>query len=154
MDVQDQLVKCTFDDLDIAPKPRAGNAEPDEFDVDPFKANKAMWRKWDRFHKNISPGGGWNSTAWCRDYINEQFKPDERAFINLLLQKDPRCRISLALLAQAARGDMEGVPKGLAWIAKDDVPTQAEFKAEMAKRIPGFGSNTIVQKRVSIRQLD
>ena len=34
----------------------------------------------------------------------EQFKPDERAFINLLLQKDPRCRVRLDLLAKAARG--------------------------------------------------
>ena len=25
-------------------------------------------------------------------------------------------------------GDMKGVPEGLAWIAKDDVPTDAEFK--------------------------
>ena len=34
----------------------------------------------------------------------EQFKPDERAFINLLLQKDSRCRVRLDLLAKAARG--------------------------------------------------
>ena len=25
-------------------------------------------------------------------------------------------------------GDMKGVPKGLRWISKDDVPTDAEFK--------------------------
>ena len=34
------------------------------------QSNAEMWRKWDKFHRNISPGGGWNSTAWCRDYIN------------------------------------------------------------------------------------
>ena len=130
MDVQDQLVKCTFNDLDVAP---AGKLEPDEFDVNPYKvseglgfcsciyyyppshihtriaiqtdiiclnpqyrccasiesstcpipsipicvsihpsnqSNAAMWKKWDKFHRNISPGGSWNSTAWCRDYIN------------------------------------------------------------------------------------
>ena len=132
MDVQDQLVKCTFNDLDVAP---AGKLEPDEFDVNPCKVseglglcsciyyyppshthtriaiqtdiiclnaqyrccasiksstcpilsiptifcvsihqsdqtNAKMWHKWDKFHRNISPGGGWNSTAWCRDYIN------------------------------------------------------------------------------------
>jgi len=153
MDVQDQLVQAKFEDLDAAPKVGAGK-EPDEFDVNPYKSNAAMWKKWDKFHRNISPGGSWNSTAWCRDYINEQFKPDERAFINLLLQKDPRCRVRLDLLAKAARGDMKGVPKGLRWISKDDVPTDAEFKAEMAKRIPGFCSNKIVQKRVSMRPLD
>lgn len=109
--------------------------------IDPSEqANAGMWKKWDRFHKNISPGGSWNSTAWCKDYINvrthltllcgcgahcfealcyserprhspssqEQFSPDERAFVNLLLQKDPRCRIRLDLLAKAARG---GLPR-------------------------------------------
>ena len=40
----------------------------------------------------------------------EQFSPDERAFLNLLLQKDPRCRIRLDLLAKAARGWLQILP--------------------------------------------
>lgn len=36
MDVQDQLVKATYQDLDLAPKPSAGKLEPDEFDVDAY----------------------------------------------------------------------------------------------------------------------
>ena len=36
------MVKCTINDLDIAPKPRAGNAEPDEFDVNPFKVSELL----------------------------------------------------------------------------------------------------------------
>lgn len=35
MDVQDQLVKATFKDLDEAPHPAAGKMQPDEFDVKP-----------------------------------------------------------------------------------------------------------------------
>ena len=37
MDVQDQLVKCTFSDLDDAPKAGTGKKDPDEFDVNPYK---------------------------------------------------------------------------------------------------------------------
>ena len=39
MDVQDQLVKCTFNDLDVAP---AGKLEPDEFDVNPYKVSELL----------------------------------------------------------------------------------------------------------------
>ena len=142
MDVQDQLVKATYKDLDPAPRAPMGKPEPDEFDVDAhnvgacltiscmglvqrqrehmhllsspihlrtimhwhvvgiislicswsiylsclslicpsnelmcsgpmhLQSNRGMWKKWDQFHKNISPGGAWNSTDWCRDYIN------------------------------------------------------------------------------------
>ena len=31
-------------------------------------------------------------------------------------------------MEQINAGNMTGVPEGLAWIAVDDVPTQAEFK--------------------------
>ena len=37
------------------------------------------------------------------------------------------CRLKLGK-THVPIGNMTGVPKGLAWIAKDDVPTPAEFK--------------------------
>ena len=42
MDVQDNLVKCTVDDLDVAPRAGAGKLAPDEFDVDPYKVSELL----------------------------------------------------------------------------------------------------------------
>ena len=42
MDVQDQLVKATYQDLDLAPRPAAGKLEPDEFDVDAFNVGACI----------------------------------------------------------------------------------------------------------------
>ena len=41
MDVKDNLMKCTVDDLDVAPETGL-YTEPDEFDVDPYKVSELL----------------------------------------------------------------------------------------------------------------
>jgi len=42
MDVQDQLIKCTIEDMDT-PKARKGQLLPDEFDVDAYNVSACLF---------------------------------------------------------------------------------------------------------------
>eukprot|EP00750_Incisomonas_marina_P027000 INCI6073.1.p1 GENE.INCI6073.1~~INCI6073.1.p1 ORF type:complete len:428 (+),score=74.16 INCI6073.1:620-1903(+) len=104
------------------------------------RANHLFWTTWEKWQRDIMPGGKYSAVKWTHAYRTEPFKEPERDFLDAILVYDPAFRPTISDLAAAMDGQ-RGSKEALQWLGpKFTAPADAaDFEAEMRKRVKTFG---------------